>query len=77
MFGLIIFIVLMIVLIIVSRRFTKNMVDDYRFMLSQAEPRDFNQKMSDKVNTSMVGNSVVRNMVNVSMMHHNEQDKKE
>jgi len=59
----------------IARRLSRNMVEDYEFMRSQAEPRDNRQKLSDKVFTSAVGNSVVKNMVDISMLNHTEEDK--
>ena len=65
------------VLGLIYRHFTKDMYEDYQFMLSQREPRDNKQKLSDKIATSMNNNPFVQNMVDISMLDHNEDvDKK-
>ena len=60
------------VLGLIYRHFTKDMYEDYQFMLSQREPRDNKQKLSDKIGTSMNSNPFVQNMVDISMLDHNE-----
>ena len=52
--------------------YTKEMFEDYEFMLSQREPRDNKQKLSNKIATSMNSNPFVQNMVDISMLNHNE-----
>lgn len=42
-------------------------------MLSQREPRDNKQKLSNKIATSMNSNPFVQNMVDISMLNHNEE----
>lgn len=58
----------------IHRLLTKNMFDDYKYMLSQREARDFKQDLSDKMCSSLGGNEFVQSMVDVSMMDHSEGD---
>ena len=67
----IILFIIFTILGVVYKRFTKDMYEDYEYMLSQREPRDNKQKLSDKVATSMNNNQFVQNMVDISMLDHN------
>lgn len=68
---IIILFIIFTILGVVYKRFTKDMYEDYEYMLSQREPRDNKQKLSDKVATSMNNNQFVQNMVDISMLDHN------
>lgn len=72
MFAVLLFFVIAGLCVYGFKRLTKDMFEDYAFMLSQAEPRDHKQKLSDKIGTAYGGNVFTRQMVNVSMLHHNE-----
>lgn len=58
-----------------TQKLTKNMNDDYRYMLSEREGRDKKQSIENKVNTTIVGNDFVDSMVSVSMMDTSEDNK--
>lgn len=74
---IIVLFILFTILGIIYRRATKDMYEDYEFMLSEREPRDNKQKLSDKVATSMNNNQFVQSMVDISMLDHNDEtDKK-
>ena len=74
---IIVLFILFTILGIIYKRATKDMYEDYEFMLSEREPRDNKQKLSDKVATSMNNNQFVQNMVDISMLNHNDEvDKK-
>lgn len=75
MFGVIIFIGICVLLFMGYKRLTRDMFDDYKYMMSQAEPRDFNQDITDKMCTSMCGNDFVQNMVDVSMLNQSDGEK--
>ncbi|MBS7238902.1 MAG: hypothetical protein KIG94_01775 [Acetatifactor sp.] len=66
-----IFVVLISVLAIrFYRKNAKEMFEDYQFMRSELEARDFKQDIEDKVCTSMIGNGFVQSMVDISMLNH-------
>ncbi|MGN0423951.1 MAG: hypothetical protein ACI4FY_01420 [Acetatifactor sp.] len=66
-----IFIVLISILAIrFYRHNAKEMFEDYQFMRSELEARDFKQDITDKMCTSMIGNDFVQSMVDVSMLNH-------
>ena len=67
------FIALVAFLSWVSRKLTHNMVDDYKYMLSEAEPNQKKQSLEDKIGTTMGGNEVVDSMVNISMLTDNRE----